>query len=287
MDRRALDWMPTTVSTSAGLTASFLHAGDPSARARVALATRDGDGWAEMTYAELDRRSARVRTWLAAHGIGAGDRVGLLGDSENDWVAAFLGVLRAGAVVMPLDTRLTVEELAQIWARGTPTALVVSRRLHEPARAMLAGLGPAGFGMAGVGLSPPLLLLDEVATCAEAGGAGDIEQPMDEPAVVVWTSGTTGTAKGVCLTLANLDYVVTESTAVQGTGPGDHWLSILSLNHMLELACGLLACLRAGGTFCFARSLMPREVVEAMQQRGTTRMMVVPLVLRLLHDGPT
>ncbi|MDQ6797011.1 MAG: acyl--CoA ligase [Actinomycetota bacterium] len=272
MNPAALHRQKETTSSDQ-LLASFLHLGDREVGGRVAVATKGDDSWDESTYEQLDRQSAQFRAWLAAHGVDAGDRVGLLGESGSDWVAAFLGVLRRGAVALPLDTRLTGDELSQIWTRSAPAALVVSGRFQDSAHAVLAGLG----------LGPPVLLLDRVETCGEPWGH-DVTRSTDETAVVVWTSGTTGTAKGVCLSFANLDYVVTQSVAAQGAAGDDNWLSLLSLSHMLELSCGLLASLRCGATFCFGRSLMPREVVEAMGERGVTRMMVVPLVLRLLAD---
>ncbi len=272
MDQATLKGQTRTISSYEVL-ASFLHLDEFDVGGRMALATRASDGWSELTYDQLGRRSAQVRAWLDAHGVEGGDRVGLLGESGNDWVAAFFGVLRRGAIALPLDTRLTGDELAQIWTRSAPAALVVSSRLHESARAVLARLH----------LDPPVLLLEDIATCCDPVG-DDMARSIDEPAVVVWTSGTTGTAKGVCLTFANLDYVVSQSVATQGADGDDHWLSVLSLSHMLELACGLLSSLRCGATTNFGRSLMPGEVVESMGERRVTRMMVVPLVLRLLRD---
>jgi len=272
MDQAALK-RQTVTTTSSELLASLLHLDDLAAGGCVALATRVDGGWEELTYARLDRRSAQVRAWLDAHGVESGDRVAILGESGNDWVAAFFGILRRGAIALPLDTRLTGDELAQIWTRSAPAALVVSRRLHDSARAVLTRLD----------VDPPVLLLEDVATCSDPIG-DDVARSSDEPAVVVWTSGTSGTAKGVCLTFANLDYVVTESVATQGTGGDDRWLSLLSPSHMLELACGVLCSLRCAATTNFARSLMPGEVVQSMGDRGVTRMMVVPLVLRLLRE---
>jgi len=250
---------------SAALIASFLHSDDATVGARVALATRDGDGWQELTYEQLDRRSARIRDWLRAHGAGPGDRVGIMGQS---------------GIVVPLDPRLTTDELSQIWASSTPTALIVDRRLG----------GAAATTFERLRLVPAVLVVDDISAGNGAVGNDaatidvDTSFPMERPALAAWTSGTTGAAKGVVLTFANLDYVVTQSMAVQGSAADDRWLSVLPLCHMLELSCGLLPSLRSGATFCFARSLMPREVVEAMRQRGATRMVVVPLVLRLLHD---
>jgi long-chain acyl-CoA synthetase len=257
---------------SAELVASFLHLGEPASRNAVALATRMESGWVELTYAELDRRSAQVRTWLALHGVAPGDRVGLLGESGNDWVAAFFGVLRVGAIAMPLEAQATVEELAHVWRRGATSALLVSRNLVATAEAMLARSG----------LPVPVLTLEDIATCPDPVGT-DAGRPMNSTAVLVWTSGTTGQPKGVCLTFANLTFVVASSAAGQGTTSDDRWLGFLPLHHLLALSCGLLACLWAGATMSFPRSLMPHEIVASMSERRITQMMAVPQMLRLLE----
>src|SRR4051812_39566999 len=94
---------PTGAATSAGFVSSFLQVSGASRGTSVALATRTSTGWDELTYADLDRRSAQVRTWLERAGVRSGDRVGLLGDSGGDWMAALFGILRRGAVAVPFD----------------------------------------------------------------------------------------------------------------------------------------------------------------------------------------
>lgn len=260
--------------TSVVFVSSFLHGRHASRATSTALATRTPEGWDEVSYTELEVRSAQVRTWLSTQGVAAGQRVALLADPGNEWVAGLFGTLRCGAVVVPLDPGLTASELVPLQARAPWSAVLVSRRLVDAVKRVLSALDR----------TVPVLVVEDVAALDAPAGA-DVPRPLHEPAVLVWTAGTTGTAKGVCLTFANLDYVVTNSVVEQEATSADRWLSVLGLNHMLELSCGLLACLRSGATMSFVRSQMPHEIVAAMLERGVTRMMTVPLLLRLLEPA--
>ncbi len=265
---RSTDWIAT-----------LLHTGDPSRSGHVALATPQRAGWQELTYAGLDRRSATVAAWLMGRGVGPGQRVLLHADPSGSWVASFLGILRAGAVAVPLDPRLTANELAPIVARSAPVAAVVAGRLRPV--------------IDGVGLGPAVLDLDDVAAPEDpgrrdaglptGGAASSVVRAMDDAACVVWTSGTTGQPKGVTLTYANLAYAVAASVEVQHLDRDDRWLSVLPLNHLLELTCGVLGCLATGATLSFSPTLMPGEITELLAGRRITRMMVVPLLARLLR----
>jgi long-chain acyl-CoA synthetase len=257
---------------SAGWIAAVLHADDPSVADHVALATPTATGWQELTYAELDHRSAAVAAWLARRRVAPGQRVLLHGEPSPAWVSGFFGILRAGAIAVPLDPRLTVDELAPVAAHSAPVAVLVAGGL----RAVVDEIG----------LDADVLELEGVDGLPGARGAEvarpAVDQAMDDPALIVWTSGTTGRPKGVTVSYANLAYAVSRSVEVQHLDGHDRWLSVLPLNHLLELTCGLLGCLSTGATLSFSPTLMPGEIVELLAGRRTTRMMVVPLLARLL-----
>lgn len=279
--------------TSREVLGRWLHRGDPAAARRVAVATRGDDGWSELTYADLDRRSAAVGARLSALGAGPGDTVGLLGDAGGDWTVAFLGILRAGAVAVPFDAKLTAGELAPLARRSRLAAAIVSPALAP--RWAEAGAGVPVLELEGAGGAGGD---GEAADAAGAGGAGasattagvaagapvgaDGARSLDDPALVVWTSGTTGAPKGVTLSLGNLAYVVDAALGVQETGPGERWLSVLPPNHLLELCCGLLPALAAGSATFVARTIVPNELGALVREARVNRMVVVPMILRML-----
>ncbi len=251
---------------------ALLHADDPCVGRHIALATPTATGWRELTYAGLDQTSTAVGDWLVGRGVAPGQRVLVYGDPSGAWVSSWFAILRAGAVAVPLDPRLTADELAPVVARSDPAAATVAGRLRPTFDEL--------------DLDVEVLELEDVDRLTQAHPV-EADRPtpdraMDDPALIVWTSGTTGRPKGVTLTYANLAYAVSRSVQVQHLGGDDRWLSVLPLNHVLELTCGLLGCLSTGATLSFSPTLMPREIVELLAERRVTRMMVVPLLARLL-----
>jgi long-chain acyl-CoA synthetase len=264
---------PTAPSTSLDVVSAWLHRGDAPAGARLAVATRVGQRWSELTYGDLDLRSAALAAELASAGVEPGDRVALLAGSSGDWVAAFLGILRRGATAVPLDTKLTVEELVGLRQRSDLTAAVVGSALAERWTEST---------VADDGLRVPVLDPAHVSAGGVTDTSADRERPLDEPAVLVWTSGTTGTPKGVTLSLANLAYVVGAACAVQDADRGSRWLSVLPPNHLLELCCGLLPALAAGSPVFVAQTVLPHELRSLMAECRVNLMVVVPMILRMM-----
>ncbi|HVF14182.1 MAG TPA: AMP-binding protein [Acidimicrobiales bacterium] len=262
---------------SLDLVDGWSHRGDATVADRVAVATRTGGSghgpaWGEITYAALDRRSTDVATRLTVAGVGAGDRVALQAEPGGDWAAAFLGILRRGAVAVPLDLKLTADELGSLCRRSRLAAALVSpayaSRWPDPAPV----LDPSAPATADGAPSIP----------GETPSDLERSRPLSDPAVLVWTSGSTGEPKGVVLSFANLAYVVARAGAVQRIGPEARWLSVLPPNHLLELCCGLLPALAAGSTTFVARTIVPHELGSMMVESRVDRMVVVPVVLRML-----
>lgn len=263
--------MAPAAVTSRELLRTWLHTGDPAVARRVAVATRSAEGWEELTYAELDRRSSATAARLAGAGVRPGDRVALLAEPGGDWVTGLFGILRRGAIAVTLDAALTAAELEALCRRSELAAAVVS--------ATLAGRWAGSCPV--VDLSAPGATRAGDADADDAD-ADDAERGLHEPALIVWTSGTTGKPKGVTLSLANLAYVVSRSSELQGPGPDARWLSVLPPNHLLELCCGRLPALAAGSTTFVVRTVVPSELSATMGETRVTQMVVVPLVVRLL-----
>ncbi|MFA5499851.1 MAG: AMP-binding protein, partial [Candidatus Omnitrophota bacterium] len=106
-----------------------------------------------------------------------------------------------------------------------------------------------------------------------------------DTAVIVYTSGTTGVAKGVELTYKNLMFQAKELNRLVNYTEGDNFLSMLPLNHMLEMTGGLLSPLYVGATITYCDSLKPANIIALMNETRTTVMITVPLILKIFHDG--
>jgi long-chain acyl-CoA synthetase len=183
-------------------------------------------------YAELDRASAHVAARLAADGIGPGDRVALMAPNVPEFAAAYYGILRAGAVVVPLDADLKREEVRLALADAGARLLIGWRDLLRATYAVPAW--PAAPGS----------FFDDGAPAAETGAV--IARAADDTAVILYTSGTGGRPKGAELTHANLGHNARATAELFGFGPEDSVLGALPLTHAFGQTCTLNAAVLTG-----------------------------------------
>ncbi|WP_226350677.1 long-chain-fatty-acid--CoA ligase [Pseudonocardia sp. ICBG601] len=223
------------------------------------------------TWAQLDDRVSRLATVLADRGVDRGDRVAVLGLNSVELVESYLAVLRRGAICVPLNFRLTAGEVAFQLTDCTPVAVlcddafaatVESAREQAPSvrtvltlgdgfDALLAGTGPGDWG-------------DDVAD--------------DEPAYIMYTSGTTGRPKGAVLTHRNLMLHAFLSITHLGTAGDDRVsMSGAPLFHIAGLS-GMLPTLIAGGRVIIPPSggFDPVATVDTLERERVSSCFFVP-----------
>ncbi len=227
-----------------------------------------------VTYGELRRLSDRVAAFLAAGGVKRGDRVLLASENRPEWAVAYFGILRAGAAAVPVDAQLTEAELVNLWRSAGARIAIVSDDVAE----RVAGLREKA---AGAVPGARLVLLGE----ALAGGpAVPSARPSPEDlASLIFTSGTTGTPKGVMLSHRNFASLVAKLEGTFDLGPGDGLLSVLPLHHTFEFACGLLVPLARGAEIEYLDELTSDRIGEALGSGRVTAMIGVPALWSLLH----
>ena len=260
----------------------LLHRTSSYYRAQVALVQRTPAGWAELTYQQLDAAAFELAGRLREGGVQCADRVAVVAESGIPWVVAFFATILAGAVAVPVDTKLTIGETVGILDDAGPVAIVASSSLEN--RAMTLA-GQAGSSCS-VLVVPDAAEL--AATATHAGGRDRVTTAMSawqphEPAVIAYTSGTSGEPKGVMLSFTNLMGQVEALSGAHQVSDDDVFLSILPPNHTFELTCGLLTVLYSGAQIVYPASLLPEDVLGAARERKVTHMVVVPLFLRLVR----
>jgi long-chain acyl-CoA synthetase len=230
--------------------------------ARPALALRDPARGFPWTFDEVAAFAAGTARWLRAQGVERGDRIVLWGANQPAWGGTFFGALLIGAVVVPLDARSAPDFAARVMER-TRARLQVLGATQEPVLGVpavrFADLPPLERG-----LEPP------------APVAGE-----DDLAEIVFTSGTTGTPKGVMVTHRNLVSNVRSMIEVVPIRPTYRLLSLLPLSHMFEQAVGLGAALSGGASVVYVSSLRPDTIFEALAAERITTILAVPQVLQL------
>jgi long-chain acyl-CoA synthetase len=223
-----------------------------------------------LSYAELDDRADLVAGWLAARGISAGSRVALLWQNDIHYVEALLGVMRAGAVAVPLNTRQNDETLGYVLADSGSAGILAGPGETERGRALAALAGAAEAFVAGPG---------ETVQAAPLRAA----PPHDPDAICMqpYTSGSTGRPKGVplthrgqlwCADMVRKCYLFDEAERALLAAPLFHKNAAMTLKAMLL----------AGGACVVLPGFDPVGVLRAIDRYKITYLSGVPAMYRML-----
>ncbi|NHN58640.1 MULTISPECIES: o-succinylbenzoate--CoA ligase [Halorussus] len=268
-------------------------------RARAApesTALNEADGGTRWTYAELDDAVDETAGRLAALGLGEGDHLGVLMETRLAFVRLVHAAMRLGAVLVPLNARLTRPELARqaevadldllICEADTESeALYASeqRAGRDDPRADAAAI--ADVPVASVD-SPAPAEGDESATALSATDPVDFspaEWSRSDRQALLFTSGTTGDPKAVDLSMGNFLASAVTSAFRLGATPDDRWLLCLSMYHMGGLSVALRSALY-GGTVVLQEGFDAGAAADAIAEYGATGVSLVPTMLRQMLD---
>lgn len=248
---------------------------------RGALCVRKGEGWHELTYSQLSDSDKQLGSYLIEYGIKRGDRIALLSESKPEWGVAIFAGARSGATMVPLDIKLTSSELTNILSDCEPRIVFCDSKHKEVVETVKAQVKSI----------EKVVIIDPERTDANATYMEDlkpqkitsgVERSLDEVALFVYTSGTTGNPKGVMTTFGNLIFQVQSFRDMLDLSENDRFLSILPLNHLYELCGGFLGILNQGGMVCFCHTISPQEIMRVMREKQITGMIAVPLFYKSL-----
>jgi long-chain acyl-CoA synthetase len=243
----------------------------------TAVALRLGDD--DFTYSDLDRHSARVAAILLDRGLGAGDRVGVMLPNVPEFAAIYYGVLRAGGIVVPMNPLLKAREVEYYLAdSGTRLAFA----WHGVAQEAIAG---AERAQAEIVVVAPGAFEELLHGYPPAHAVA--ERADDDTAVLLYTSGTTGTPKGAELTHANLvrNVGVTQHDLLN-LGPGDIVFGGLPLFHAFGQTVTLNTTLAAGATLLMVARFDAAEALTLMAAHRATVFAGVPTMYSALLAVP-
>jgi fatty-acyl-CoA synthase len=225
-------------------------------------------------FAQFWRRVERVTAHLQAHWhIQPGERVAWLGFNHELQLVTLVACARLGAIFMPLNFRLAVPELQQVMDDATPRLLV-----HDRAHADAAG------GLQGRHLQRTHH--DTLIATAAPRGLPLPEVHSDLPLLLVYTSGTTGVAKGAVHTQAALLANARASHWAHGFVPGDKVLSTLPMFHVGGLCIQTLPALLAGVEVVLHPRFEPGAWLDEMSTSRPTLSLLVPATMRALFEHP-
>ncbi|MEV7176513.1 long-chain fatty acid--CoA ligase [Kitasatospora sp. NPDC093679] len=228
-----------------------------------------------LSYARLEDASARLAALLHADGVRPGDRVALVLPNVALFPVAYYAVLRAGAVVVPMNPLLKAREMAFVLRdSGARTVLTAPPFAYEVAEAA----ADAGVGSLVVEATAFDTLLGSIPPLH-----GVAERAAEDTAVILYTSGTTGTPKGAELTHRNLlSNAVTCVETLFELGPEDVLFGGLPLFHAFGQTCAMNAAVAAGAALTLLPRFDPRQALEILRRDGATVFLGVPTMYTAL-----
>jgi len=235
----------------------------------------------EISYERLGEMASRFATALIEQGIQRGDRIALISKPRSAWATAFFGVLRSGAAVAPLDPELQPGEIERILAEAGVKSVIASGGLIDALREIRTR-SAVDFSIVSMDRSEydDVLFLDALLLGRTPLPAVDVEEK--DLAILMYTSGTTGNAKGAMLTHGNIaSNAVTTATTVVNLSPSDNFLSIVPWHHIYGLTVTLICAVISGGATTYAPA--DRNLAQVMLRAKPTIILGVPKLYNLLY----
>ena len=239
----------------------------------VALRMLESDGLSRITFIGWREAAASTAARLAAMGVAPGDRVVLAGENRPAWPIAYFGILRAGAVAVPVDPKLSGAQLANVIDNCGARVALWGPEVDDEGGRQARGLRPA----------LTVVDLDEITVDDRELQPPAIQAQGSDLASIIYTSGTTGDPKGVMLTHDNFSSLLAAITPLFSLEPADGVLSVLPLHHTFEFSCGLLLPLSRGACINYIGEITAERLGEGFDKARVTGMVGVPALWQMLE----
>jgi O-succinylbenzoic acid--CoA ligase len=234
-----------------------------------------------LGYRALETRTARIAGGLAQAGIAPGQRVAMLIGNRFAFVETLLACQRIGAVTVPLNPRQPAPEIAyalnQCAAAGLVFDAELARNLPDPAETPTVRRRWSAYGDAGA---------ERYEALADSPPAEPVPVDEEAPAILVYTSGTTGRPKGAMLTHLNIVHSALHFAHSMGFAPGDRSLLAVPASHVTGLIANIATALLRGGTIVVLRAFRAADCLALMQDQRVTHTLIVPAMYNLFLRDP-
>ena len=259
---------------------SWIHKRRIKSKDRTAIINGD----TSLSYAELAVRVDRLANALADRGVTKGSRVAYLGNNHPAFLETLFACGSIGAIFVPLNTRLAPRELNYALNDSGSAVLINPASLEDLAAASMPQ-SPVEHHLV-VEDVPGAESAYERALAAASSEHRDIAVGLEDPAIILYTSGTTGQPKGAVLTHGNMtwnsfnviiDYDVTSDARA---------LMIAPMFHVASLGMGALPTLLKGGTLVLQDRFEPSAVLAAIEKHSITSLSGVPTTFQMLAEHP-
>ena len=237
------------------------------------------DGGQEYTYESFKHKCLELSQRFNRFGISAGNKVAILSNNMPNWTVAMFSCVPFGRVTVPILPDSSESEVTNILTHSGCKAIFISKRMlkklsDEVKDKMTLVIDIETF---------ELIKKDDHAFTCEGHGA---DPQADDLASIIYTSGTSGKAKGVMLSHRNFCQNIIAAYHAQKAGKKDRWLSILPMSHTYEMAFSVLYPLYVGGcVYYIQKPPTPSILMKAMKDVRPTIMCAVPLIIEKIYKN--
>jgi long-chain acyl-CoA synthetase len=229
----------------------------------------------ELNYNEVLAKAKMLGQYLHSIGVKKGDRVAVTGKNSPEWGLAYLGVLFAGGVVVPIDYGLKDKDVEGLMKMADVDILFCDEEKFDHFKDMKLK------ALIGLSLGNDNYIMD-----LSFDGSADIELPKeDDLAAILFTSGTTGVSKGVMLTHSNFVSDAYQAQANMSIFHTDVFYALLPLHHSYSMLAVFIESLCVGSEVVFAKQLAIGQILKDLKQGKVTMFLGVPMLFNKLIKG--
>jgi long-chain acyl-CoA synthetase len=230
------------------------------------LALKKGD--TTYTYRQLKEAVVKLKNYLLELGLQKNDKFAVMGENSPEWAISYLAIVRSGMVCVPVDRMSQDAEIIHILTRSESKGIIVSETYLENINEIKADIKNVKHII-------PMSKIKQVAPKKDYPVEGIDPKGL---AVLIFTSGTTGTSKAVMLSHYNIMCNMKSVERFIEINETDSLCSIIPMHHTFEGTAGFLFPLFRGATIYYPPSLKPTDILATMKEAKVTCLIAVPLL---------
>ena len=229
-----------------------------------------------LTYKEAEEKVKEVSSWFLSLGVKKGDKIIVSGKNSVAWAVTYIAVQYAGCTVVPLDSSLHEEDFIKFAKFSDSVVLVADNDRMKKVAGSLPMLGYASLEENGT--------YPSIMTLSAPYRDGHV-MTEDDVAAILFTSGTTGTPKGVMLTNKNIVSDIFISQANMNIYPTDVFYAILPIHHAYTMLAVFMEGLGSGASVVFGKKLVVSQMLKELKEAKVTMFLGVPMIFNKLYAG--
>ena len=229
-----------------------------------------------LTYKEAEEKVKEVSSWFLSLGVKKGDKIIVSGKNSVAWAVTYIAVQYAGCTVVPLDSSLHDEDFIKFAKFSDSVVLVADNDRMKKVAGSLPMLGYASLEENGT--------YPSIMTLSAPYRDGHV-MTEDDVAAILFTSGTTGTPKGVMLTNKNIVSDIFISQANMNIYPTDVFYAILPIHHAYTMLAVFMEGLGSGASVVFGKKLVVSQMLKELKEAKVTLFLGVPMIFNKLYAG--